>query len=234
MRNTRIISKWPILGLVAILTVVIGGLGIAYATGAIPSGDGTINACYNGQHVRLVEDAGDCKKNETAIFWNQQGPQGLPGADGADGQPGIRTLARSHGFAGPTAQGIDHDSVLTFPAPIDERSLVFDKNSADTGIRVPYTDNLRCLGLTVGCQWEIRFDGNKCAPPELTFAYFDDNASHSDMNIHRSHTVTGTCFGLADGEHTIQIYIAPVPNHPIGDFHTGWRSYWAIEAEEVN
>ena len=164
------------------------------------------------------------------------GSQGPPGATGPQGPagagsaPGIRTIARSHGFAGPTLQGNFQDLSSGLPTPVLERSLPFTKQSADTGIRVSYTDNLRCYGNAVGCQWEIRFDEQKCAAPELTYAFYNDGAL---LNIHASQTVVGTCFGLGAGEHTIQIYIAAVPGHTIGDFHTGWRSYWAIEAEEV-
>ena len=131
---------------------------------------------------------------------------------------------------GPPSRGNFQDLSSGLPTPVLERSLTFTKQSADTGIRVSYTDNLRCYGNAVGCQWEIRFDEQKCAAPELTYAFYNDGAL---LNIHASQTVVGTCFGLGAGEHTIQIYIAAVPGHTIGDFHTGWRSYWAIEAEEV-
>jgi hypothetical protein len=44
--------------------------------------------------IRIVAAPGACNANETALSWNQQGPQGLqgiqgpPGADGAPGAPG--------------------------------------------------------------------------------------------------------------------------------------------------
>ena len=85
-------GRWPLFGLVAILTLIVGGLGIAYAAGVIPSVEGTIYACYSDQHLRLIEGSDSCKGTETAISWNQEG---LPGADGADGARGASGTARS-------------------------------------------------------------------------------------------------------------------------------------------
>lgn len=65
--------------------IVVGGVAIAQ-TGA----SGVITACVaaNSGNLRIVSTASDCKANETATSWNQQGPQGIPGADGADGISG--------------------------------------------------------------------------------------------------------------------------------------------------
>jgi hypothetical protein len=62
---------------------VVGGVALA----AIPDGQGNIHGCYgkpNGQ-LRVVESASDCKNNESALQWNQAGPQGPPGAAGISG-----------------------------------------------------------------------------------------------------------------------------------------------------
>jgi hypothetical protein len=52
--------------------------GVSVATSAIPSGDGSIHACYgsNGE-VRVIDkEAGKtCKKGWTALSWNRQGVQ---------------------------------------------------------------------------------------------------------------------------------------------------------------
>ena len=44
----------------------------------------TIHACYNNTNgnLRLVSSASDCREHETAISWNEQGPQGPPGPGG--------------------------------------------------------------------------------------------------------------------------------------------------------
>ena len=66
----------------AALVIALGGAAFA----AIPSSDGTINACYhktNGS-VRLVESAGDCRSSESAVSWSQRGPVGPPGEGNAE------------------------------------------------------------------------------------------------------------------------------------------------------
>ncbi|MDP1795540.1 MAG: hypothetical protein Q8K63_15490 [Acidimicrobiales bacterium] len=49
----------------------------------------TINACTDAHgNLRVVEDPTTCKKNETPITWNVQGPQGLQGVQGEPGPVG--------------------------------------------------------------------------------------------------------------------------------------------------
>lgn len=69
------------------------GTGIPVAMAAV-SGDGegqVIHACAgpNGQ-LRVVAAEEPCRKPETRLSWNQQGPAGLPGQNGAQGEPGPR------------------------------------------------------------------------------------------------------------------------------------------------
>jgi hypothetical protein len=64
--------------IVALVGIVIGLGGVAFAT--IPDSSGTIHGCYNQSgNLRVVESANDCRKNETPLAWNQQGPPGPPG-----------------------------------------------------------------------------------------------------------------------------------------------------------
>ena len=90
--------------------LVVGG-GIAYAT--IPDSGGVIHGCYNKENGRLrvidtspggsqssqngdhgqsgnekTSDLGGCGSNETALNWNQTGPQGPKGDTGATGPAG--------------------------------------------------------------------------------------------------------------------------------------------------
>jgi len=48
-------------------------------------------------------------------------------------------------------------------------------------------------------------------------------------------TVTGTCFGIPAGTHTIQVYVGPLPGQ--SSSFSAWTArdggYWSIEAEEV-
>lgn len=90
------------------LAVAVSG-GVAYATGAIPSSNGTINGCYNQQNgsLRVIDPASDtCQKQETAISWNQVGPKGDPGPQGPAGPAGPVGPKGDTGAVGPVgAQG---------------------------------------------------------------------------------------------------------------------------------
>src|SRR3954451_9920514 len=72
---------------VGLAALVLAAGGVAFAT--IPDSGGTIHGCYqkgNG-NLRVVEAAGDCRGNETAITWNQQGPPGPPGGSSVQKLP---------------------------------------------------------------------------------------------------------------------------------------------------
>lgn len=49
-----------------------------------------IHACAHKQPgvLRLVSDAAQCTQNESAVSWNQEGPQGEKGGQGEPGEPG--------------------------------------------------------------------------------------------------------------------------------------------------
>lgn len=139
--------------------------------------------------------------------------------------PLIRSIARVHGNGGGADAGADTGALST-------RLLKFSKTRADTGIRVTWTDNTRVTGGDA-CRWEIKIDGASCTNPGplVNDLYF---GGVSGMNHHRFATVIETCFGLAAGEHQIQVFVGPVPAYSQGDCYTGWANqYWALEAEEV-
>lgn len=73
---------------------------IAYAV--IPGPDGTIHGCYNtlGQ-LRIIDSSAACGLLETAITWNQTGPQGATGATGPQGPAGAIGALGPAGPAGP-------------------------------------------------------------------------------------------------------------------------------------
>jgi type VI secretion system secreted protein Hcp len=95
-------------------TVAALGAGGALAVGAIPSADGTISACYytgtdeerpRGD-LRIVEDGAECAGAETAIEWNQRGPQGPQGIPGPRGDAGPAGANGQNGLNGaPGAPG---------------------------------------------------------------------------------------------------------------------------------
>jgi len=91
--------------LAAVLAVLVVGGGVALAT--IPGGGGAINGCYNKSSgaLRVIDSTvASCSNGESAISWNQTGPQGLPGAQGAAGPKGDKGDKGDQGPAGPTGQ----------------------------------------------------------------------------------------------------------------------------------
>ena len=80
---------------------------IAFAS--IPGGDGVIHSCYlkNGG-LRVIDSTEQCKSNETALNFNQtgpqgpQGPQGPAGPIGPQGPQGLQGLQGTTGATGNT------------------------------------------------------------------------------------------------------------------------------------
>lgn len=69
-------------------TVVVAS---AAASALIPSADGTITACYDNKTgaMRAVASTGECDlRKETALTWNERGPQGPAGPQGPQGPTG--------------------------------------------------------------------------------------------------------------------------------------------------
>lgn len=75
--------------LIAVIVVGLGGAAVA-ADSSQPNQTGTYYGCIgdgNG-NLRVIDSGDSCEKNETAITWNQTGPQGLKGDTGAQGPQG--------------------------------------------------------------------------------------------------------------------------------------------------
>ena len=80
-------KNWWVVGLVASLAIV-----VVVVHAAIPDASGVIHACYRANgNLRLV-DKSSCTSSETALTWNQTGPQGPAGAPGPQGAPGPAAL----------------------------------------------------------------------------------------------------------------------------------------------
>jgi len=81
------------------------GLAAAFAVvAAIPDSNGVIHGCYNATNgsQRIIDMAvASCKPGETAIQWNQTGPQGPRGAQGAQGPQGPQGSQGAQGPQGP-------------------------------------------------------------------------------------------------------------------------------------
>ena len=63
----------PMASVIAVIALIAGAVGGTFLTGSIFAGGSTIEACANGQHLRIVDNAGECKKNEDSVSWNEQG-----------------------------------------------------------------------------------------------------------------------------------------------------------------
>ncbi len=76
--------------LAAVVGAVIASMLAGVAWAAIPDAGGVIHGCYkkNQLALRVADSPSDCKANEVAISWNQQGPKGDPGLIGPAGPKG--------------------------------------------------------------------------------------------------------------------------------------------------
>ena len=104
MQRARALGKpWRIGVIAGILIAAIGGAGLA--AGAIPDSGGVIHGCYLNKigTLRVIDSAagGQCSSLETAIQWNQTGPQGPVGSQGPAGPQGAQ------GPQGPQGVGAD-------------------------------------------------------------------------------------------------------------------------------
>jgi len=73
------------------LGVIITAVSVGAVSFASATGDATIQACANKKTgaMRYISKGG-CRSTETALSWNQRGPQGVPGSTGAKGDTGAR------------------------------------------------------------------------------------------------------------------------------------------------
>jgi Collagen triple helix repeat (20 copies) len=102
----------------AVLLVLAVGVGVA--TGSIPDSGGVIHGCYqkNEGQLRVIDSSqGDsCRPSETALSWNQQGPQGTAGPQGPKGDTGATGPQGPQGATGDTGpQGPKGDTGATGP-----------------------------------------------------------------------------------------------------------------------
>ena len=120
-RRSRRLTKKTAVAAAGGSVLVLGslGAGIAFASGTIPGPGGVINGCYqnatghgpkggHGSHedqhagaLRVVPSGTTCGKNETAISWNQTGPQGPVGPAGPQGAKGSQGATGAQGPQGP-------------------------------------------------------------------------------------------------------------------------------------
>jgi len=132
-RARKLTKKTALFASGSVLALGVLGGGVAFATGTIPGPSGVINACYQNAGpgpgpgpghgpghgplggpggpnqagaLRVVPSGTACGPNETALSWNQTGPQGPQGKTGATGAQGPQGATGNTGPQGATgAQG---------------------------------------------------------------------------------------------------------------------------------
>ncbi|HTP21944.1 MAG TPA: hypothetical protein VMJ65_20225 [Solirubrobacteraceae bacterium] len=83
-------SAVPYVALLLVLAVGLGG-GYALAAGKTKS----ITVCADKKTGILhLHNHGKCKRGQTRVTWNQQGPQGAPGPTGQPGTPAVSVWAQ--------------------------------------------------------------------------------------------------------------------------------------------
>lgn len=143
--------------------------------------------------------------------------------------PAFRAIERVHGSGG-RVQG---------SGPVAQRSLMFNKTSNDTALRVIWQDNLQAYRLTAdaACSWEIKFGGSSCAGPGplLYPVYVGGGRTGVDpMGVNVPKSITGTCEGLPAGHYNVQVFATPESSRPDSQCITGGHeAYFSLEVEEV-
>jgi hypothetical protein len=109
-----------ILGLAGIaLGAGVGASAVAWADDGAP----TISACYsrNNGLLRIIGSGEECRPDETALEWNQQGP---PGPQGPAGPQGPTGPVGPEGPAGP-AGGLADREIVTQDFTVPRSTLEF-------------------------------------------------------------------------------------------------------------
>jgi hypothetical protein len=118
-----------------------------------------IHACVNKQTgaVRIVATAANCKVTETAVTWNQtgpqgpQGPQGVAGPQGPKGAQGAQGPQGTQGPQGPAGPQGPQGPAGTGAVPANLTKL--SNNLSTTGVAVlgaEYFHSDGCANLNVG------------------------------------------------------------------------------------
>ena len=85
MVSNRLVRKWMLLGLVLLVTSIVGGVGIAYAAGALSSPPGSlIQACADSQHLRIVTSPSNCKKAKPPFLGTRRATESGPSREQMD------------------------------------------------------------------------------------------------------------------------------------------------------
>ncbi|XP_077990064.1 collagen triple helix repeat-containing protein 1-like [Glandiceps talaboti] len=175
------------------------------------------------------------------------GPAGIPGVPGIPGSPGRDGLKGDKGECAESGGAAKPGPVTVPTVNIKQcawnnlndgrenviiKDCIFDKKSEDTAIRVTWNGNLRSLSSSGSCvRWYFTFDGVECLKP---FAIDSVIHTHTGVNIHRSTSVEGICFGIPAGRVDVEFRVGTCSTgHAMGDAYTGWASVSRVIVEEI-
>ena len=122
--------------------LVVGGGWSAVVLASIPDASGVIHACYTTAvgAVRIIDSPSQsCNALETAITWNQAGPQGTQGATGPQGPTGPSGPSGPGGFianlvgADFTGAGLQYRNLATIDMQEARQSLEHGRLSRTIG-----------------------------------------------------------------------------------------------------
>ncbi|CAK9050312.1 unnamed protein product [Durusdinium trenchii] len=106
---------------------------------------------------------------------------------------------------------------------VNGRVLNFNKQLADSRLRLFYSDNLRIHGRphkSGACRWHLRIDGQMCGSGAIT----GDVYGHAPDNVHRQRSFMGYCDNVPAGQHKVDVHIEAIHHHWVCDAFTGWNS----------
>ncbi len=228
MRNYKIFIGF----MVVFLVVVMSLSAAAYADGKSDNegcSGGKKKKKKGGIHAILQEQIDNIE-----LTPGPKGDQGEKGDTGDDGVDGL-TIQGPQGDTGP--QGPPGLSV-TYKSGINEgdqedngliasRTLVFNKSTGLSRLRITYSDNLRVISNSAGsATWEVLLDGNSISlPHNLKTSIY----TRTELN-HRVSTLVGYAEGIPAGTHELSVYVTST----IGsDAYTGYSSTFLLEVQEI-
>jgi hypothetical protein len=176
-------------------------ISLGAVTYANASSNSTLKACAHKKTgaMRYISK-GKCKKTETALSWNQIGPQGVAGNPGATGAKG------EIGAAGPAGK--------------DGRSIqLIDATGKDLGeVLGPEGGNGEYLVLLEGRLWKVRSDSYGVFGSGRFFGnVFSESSCSTALGSYRSMNIPSQdTFGYREGQEGA-IYVASSLYSQVGD-----------------
>ena len=174
---------------VALLLVLAVGLGGGYALAAGKTK--TITVCADkGTGVLHLKTHGRCKRSQTRVTWNQQGPQGVPGVQGPAGQPGAPAVSAWANVtnAGSVAFGqglsVQHVSAGTYEVTVTSSACAHGSNVPVVSVSDANPPNGEASGT-------------------FPVAWYEATAANEQFTVFTGDVVGGGSFAASDHSFTV-------------------------------